>query len=107
MTAPGAGAAARLAVLDDHHVAELGPAMEERAVDDDASADAGAEREQHEVRDVAARSELELGVARLRSASFSIPTGRSSLRSSSARKLTSWIGMLTAPSTTPGLLVDP
>ena len=62
VTAPGAGAAARLAVLDDHHVAELGPAVEERAADDDASPDAGAEREQHEVRDLAARSELELGV---------------------------------------------
>ena len=49
VTAPGAGAAARLAVLDDHHVAELGPAVEERAADDDAAADAGAEREQHEV----------------------------------------------------------
>ena len=49
MAAARARALARLAVLDDHHVAELGPAAVEPAAGDDAAADAGAEREQHEL----------------------------------------------------------
>ena len=40
MAATRACALARLAVLDDHHVAELGPAAEELSVDDHAAADA-------------------------------------------------------------------
>ena len=49
VAAARAGALARLAVLDDHHVPDLGPAAVELAVDDDPAADAGAERQQHEV----------------------------------------------------------
>ena len=59
-----ARALARLAVLDDHHVPELGPGAEELAVEDDAAADAGPERQRHEVGRAATRAELELGEGR-------------------------------------------
>ena len=49
VAAPRARALARLAVLDDHHVPELGPAAVEPAAGDDAAADARPEREQHEL----------------------------------------------------------
>ena len=53
MTAPGARALTRPAAVDDHDVAELGahavPAAEGLAAGDDPAADAGPEREHHEV----------------------------------------------------------
>ena len=57
----GARALAGLAVLDDHHVPDLGPAAVELAVEDEAAADAGAEREQDEVAGAAAGAVHELG----------------------------------------------
>ena len=64
---PRAGALAGLAVLDDHHVPDLGPAAVELAVEDEAAPDAGAERQQHEVARAAPRSEGRTRQARLRS----------------------------------------
>ena len=46
---PAPTARAHVSILLDDDVPELGPAAEEAAVDDDAAADAGAEREHHEV----------------------------------------------------------
>jgi hypothetical protein len=62
VTAPGAVAGARFAVGDDHHVPELGPSAVQRAVDDDAAADAGPEREHDEGVHVATCPEPEFGV---------------------------------------------
>ena len=64
MAAPGARSGARLAVDDDHHVAELGPAVVQLTVDHDAAADAGAEGEHHQIRDAASRAEPQLGESR-------------------------------------------
>ena len=61
MPATGARTAARLAVDDDHDVAELGPAVVELAVDHDAAADARPEREHDEVRGAATCAEPQLG----------------------------------------------
>ena len=60
--APGARPLARESVVHDHHVAELGPAAVELAVDDGATAAPGAEREHHHRLHVARRAEVELGV---------------------------------------------
>ena len=54
-------ALARRAVRHHDDVAELGPAAVERAVEHDAAADAGAEREHDEVVGAAARAEPPLG----------------------------------------------
>src|SRR5207302_10870961 len=50
------------AVGDDHHVAELGPRTEQTPGEDDPAADAGPERQHHEVARAATRAELELRV---------------------------------------------
>src|SRR4029077_5321616 len=52
----------RNAVVDDDHVAELGPAAEELPVHDRAAAAAGSERQHHHRLDVAGSAEPELGV---------------------------------------------
>ena len=55
---------ARHAVLDDHHVPELGPRVEELPGEDDPAADPGAERERPEVRRAPSRPVRMLGVRR-------------------------------------------
>src|SRR5882724_3426254 len=62
MPPAGTGAVARIAVLDDHDVAELGPAAEEPSVEDDTAADPGAQREHHQAPDVDPGAQAELGV---------------------------------------------
>src|SRR5438128_998556 len=60
VTASRACALARFAVLDEHRVAELGPAVEELAVDHDAAADTGSERQHHQIRAAASGAVREL-----------------------------------------------
>ena len=100
VAAPRARALARLPVLDDHHVAELGPAAKELAAEDDAAADARAEREQHEVARAAAGAEPELGERRAARVVLD-PTGRPSRCCSSVAERHVASGMLTAPSAMP------
>jgi hypothetical protein len=61
---PGARSDARLAVDDDHRVAELRPPLVELPVDYDAAADAGAEGQHHDVRGTATGAEPQLGQRR-------------------------------------------
>ena len=106
VAAAGARALARLAVLDDHHVAELGPAAVEPAAGDDAAADAGAERQQDEVARRPARAERGARRSAAALASLSTPTGRPSHSRISSRKSRSCNGMLTRAERGAGALVD-
>src|SRR6202007_3152839 len=56
MAASGAGPRARLAALDDHHVAELRPCVKEGAGGDYTAPHPGSERQHDEVLDTAARA---------------------------------------------------
>ena len=108
---PVAAAAAGRAVELDHDVAELGPAPGRAAVrlpvEDQAAADAGAEREHHDVaaprarrRPATRRSPRRCRRCRSR------PAGRAA-RASASRKSTPASGMFTDLSARAGALVDP
>jgi hypothetical protein len=62
VTVAGAQAVARLATLDDHHMPELGPAVHQPPVRDDAATDARTEGEHQEIARPASRSEAVLAV---------------------------------------------
>jgi hypothetical protein len=59
-----AGPLAGSAVLDDHHVPELGPTAVETAAEDDAAAHPGSERQHHEIGQTPAGAEAKLGQRR-------------------------------------------
>src|SRR6185295_20389622 len=62
VSTPRARSLTRNAVVDNDHVAELGPAAEELPVHDRAAAAAGSERQHHHRLDLAGSAEPELGV---------------------------------------------
>jgi LCP family protein required for cell wall assembly len=64
MSVSRAGALARNAAVLDHHVAELSPAAEELAVDDDTPAATGSERQHHHRLDPSSRARVKLRVCR-------------------------------------------
>ena len=97
VAAPGAVSLAGRPVGDDDDMPELGDAAVERAAEDESAADTGAEREDDQVVDAAARAELPSASAATLP-SFSTTAGRPKRSWTRSASETSRSGMLTEPS---------